>query len=147
MFSAVITRDVTLVSTVCAWFAWCSPVTGPARVVDGDTIHIKTATGASPVTTRVRLYGIDAEELHMRHGYAARGALVDIIGPSHVTCVPMGTSHQRIIGKCSTATVPDIGAEMVRRGHALDCARYSGGAYRHLEPWHARTTLRAAPYC
>jgi Mg-chelatase subunit ChlD len=41
----------------------------------------------------------------------------------------------------------DIAADMARFGYALDCARYSGGRYRSLEPANARKMLKQAAYC
>ena len=40
-----------------------------------------------------------------------------------------------------------IGAIAVANGHALDCARYSGGRYRGLETPEARSRIGRAGYC
>jgi len=125
---------------LCGWLAICPPVTGTAVVQDGDTITIDG--------NKFRLYGIDAEELNTMHGRAARSALIRLIGASVVTCVPTKTtSHHRIVAKCSTPDIPDLGREMVKRGYALDCYRYSFGYYRSYEAPDARSRLTQAPYC
>jgi hypothetical protein len=35
----------------------------------------------------------------------------------------------------------------VQEGHALDCARYSGGRYRKFETRAARSKINRANYC
>lgn len=141
MFSAIITSVVTPVraSALCGWLSLCS-LAGPAYVVDGDTLRVNN--------TSIRLWGIDAPELDHPQGRASADTMRVIVGRDVVSCVPTGaTSHHRTIAKCSTKYYSDIALEMVRRGAALDCARYSGGYYRSNEPSHARSIIRAAPYC
>ena len=41
----------------------------------------------------------------------------------------------------------DIGAEIIRRGLALDCPHFSGSRYRTLEPAGVREIIRQARYC
>lgn len=124
---------------MCAWLT-CAPITGHASVIDGDTIYI--------AGERVRLLGVDAMELDTLHGKAAKWALVRIINNERVTCNPTGKfSHSRFVAKCSTNSIPDIGAEIIKRGHALDCPHYSHGHYRTMEAPDARTRLTPAPYC
>lgn len=50
------------------------------------------------------------------------------------------------IGVCY-ADGEDIGAAVIAAGHALDCRRYSGGRYRHLETPAAKSRIRRAGYC
>lgn len=52
-----------------------------------------------------------------------------------------GLSYERIVAKCYRADGTDLSAELVRQGRALDWAKFSGGAYRHLEPQGARKKL------
>jgi endonuclease YncB( thermonuclease family) len=108
-------------------------------VHDGDTIHVQ---GQS-----VRLYGVDAEELTEPHGNDATRVMRDIVGALTVTCKASGRSYNRVVATCVTSTGIDIGAEIIRRGAALDCARYSHGKYRALEPAGARQRLIQKPYC
>lgn len=141
MFGAIITPFVTPIraSVLCGWFSLCA-IAGPASVVDGDTLRIDRTT--------IRLWGVDAPERDHPHGARAADTLRVIVGRDVVSCVPTGaTSHHRTIARCSTTQYPDIALEMVRRGVALDCGRYSGGYYRSNETSHARSIMRAAPYC
>lgn len=111
-----------------------------ARVHDGDTLSIGF--------TRYRLAGVDAPELSEPFGRASRDMLISIIAGAPVTCAPTGAkSYDRLVARCSTRARPDLGAELIARGFALDCARYSSGIYRHLEPPGARRYLPAKPYC
>lgn len=123
---------------IFCWLLSCT-LSGPAVVHDGDTLRVQ---GHS-----VRLQGLDAEELSEPHGDAARRALVEIIGDRPVVCTHYGTkSYKRVVAVC-TVNGTDLAAEMVRRGAALDCAHYSGGRYRALEPAGARAVLIAKGYC
>ena len=109
------------------------------RVVDGDTL---TVAGV-----RIRLRGLDAPELKHRGGNEAREALRLIVGKSPLACRPDGTvTHDRIVATCFAGEM-DIAAELIRQGRALDCARFSGGAYASFETAEARTTQMRASYC
>lgn len=116
-------------------------VSGIPSVHDGDTI---TVSG-----TRIRLNGVDAEELSEPHGAAARAVLQDIIGiGSPVECGLNGEkTWDRDVGVCINRLGQDVGAELIRRGHALDCEHFSKGRYRPLEPAGARASLISKPYC
>jgi micrococcal nuclease len=122
-------------------FAPGTTLMGPHRVIDGDTIVVAGTT--------VRLNGIDAEELSEPHGHAARAALQAVVGVGGpVRCQLNGDrTRGREVGVCFNALSQDIGAELVKRGLALDCAAFSGGRYRRLEPAGARTRLTQKPYC
>lgn len=95
-------------------------ITGPAMVVDGDTVDM---TG-----TRIRLIGIDAPESAQSCtragqpwacGAEATATLREIIGDQRLTCTALGTDvYGRTLATCETA-VFDLGREMVRRGMAL----------------------------
>ena len=127
-------------SIICTVFGACLTLTGIADVHDGDTITLKTH--------HIRIHGLDAEELREPYGYKARAALVRIIDGQPVTCKSTGhTSHQRIIARCFTSQGKDIAELMVRGGHALDCLKYSGGAYVRFETSASRTHLLSKPYC
>ena len=127
-------------SVICTVFGACLTLTGMASVHDGDTITLRNH--------HIRIYGLDAEELGEPYGYKARDALVRIINDAPVTCKSTGhTSHQRIIARCFTSQGKDIAELMVRGGHALDCLKYSGGAYVRFETSASRTHLLSKPYC
>jgi micrococcal nuclease len=134
------------VNLLCKWFA-IACTASQAYVVDGDTISIDRQ--------HIRLAGIDAEELSEPHGEAARQHLVRLIGGDPVRCVFDGWSYNRRVGVCSLVTPKPLGeggtfelnAAMVRDGFALDCAHYSQGRYRRLEPVGIRLKLIQKPYC
>ena len=111
-----------------------SPISGRARVVDGDSLMIGTA--------RVRLFGIDAPEGRQdcrdaqgrsyRCGESARRALAELIGSHEVSCMPVGASHDRSVALC-TAQRRDLSEAMVRGGHALELRQHSHGRYAAAE--------------
>ncbi len=108
-------------------------VTGPARVVDGDTIWIGE--------TKIRLWAIDApetkQECHRdgqpwKCGVAATEHLSMFIRSKPVTCEDRGTDrYKRMIGKCSVDGL-DIGAEMIEKGMAMPYWNYGGDYYMQL---------------
>jgi micrococcal nuclease len=55
--------------------------------------------------------------------------------------------YERWVAVCYLPDGTDIGAEIIRRGLALDCRRWSSGRYRTLEPAGIRDVLRQEPYC
>ena len=101
-------------------------VTGPARVIDGDTLEIQGQC--------IRLHGIDAPESRQlcrldgkpwQCGEVAANALADKIARRSVTCEDLGRDrYKRIIARCAVAG-EDIGAWMVSQGLALAYRRYS----------------------
>ncbi|WP_083805803.1 thermonuclease family protein [Roseobacter sp. SK209-2-6] len=115
--------------------AWASGI----KVRDADTIVVSG--------TPVRLQGVDAPELNTRAGKEARRWMVNYLSDRNVECSLSGErSYDRYIGVCF-ADGHDIGAEVIAAGHALDCQRYSGGRYSHLETPAARSRIRRAKYC
>lgn len=110
-------------------------VTGPARVVDGDTFSV----GAEPV----RLWGVDAPEGRQvcqnaqGEGYAcgdvARDQLVGLIGRRAVRCeVRDRDPYGRAVARCLAGST-DLGEAMVRAGWAVDYVQFSRGAYTSAE--------------
>lgn len=117
-----------------------APLTGTARIIDGDTIDLGR--------TRIRMGGIDALEHDQTCsrpgnrsydcGKLARDALVALIGGATVTCHPDGSeTYGRIVARC---TVPaedgpprDLNTAMVRTGFAFDCPKFSDGRYAEAE--------------
>ena len=97
-------------------------ITGRARVVDGDGLRLEDY--------EIRLDGVDAFELHQACGgrpcgSAARSALSALVAGQDVTCRPTDTDrYGRTIATCRVGGL-DLGAEMVRAGHALAYRRYS----------------------
>ena len=120
-------------------------LTGPARVVDGDTFSV----GAE----RVRLWGVDAPEGRQvcqnaqGQGYAcgdaARDQLVGLIGGRVVRCVVRDRDpYGRAVSRCVAGST-DLGEAMVRAGWAVDYVQFSRGAYA---PWKPRRAGRDADF-
>ena len=108
-------------------FATIGELSGRAYVIDGDTIVIKG--------TKIRLAGIDAPELDQPFGQKSKWAMVELCKGHVVTAKLNGeTSHDRLVGTCYLPDGRDIGAELIKRGLALDWTFHSGGKYRQLEP-------------
>ncbi len=107
---------------------------GKAYVIDGDTIKIKG--------TKIRLAGIDAPELNMPWGQKSKWTMVEICKGQIITAELDGErSHDRLVGTCFLSDGRDIGAEIIKRGLALDLSHFSGGKYRQFEPEGARRKL------
>jgi endonuclease YncB( thermonuclease family) len=103
------------------------------RVIDGDTFEARLRIWpGTDVTTKVRLRGIDAAELHARcdeergKAVAAREALVRLLaeGAVGVSGVGLDKFGGRIDADVSTARTRDVSAAMLDGGHARP---YSGG--------------------
>lgn len=79
------------------------------------------------VTTRVRLRGIDAPEMHARcddervKAVAARDALIKILGEGAVGISRIGQDKYggRVDADVSTARTPDVSTALLERGAAL----------------------------
>lgn len=102
-------------------------VTGPARVIDGDTFDIGH--------TRIRVFGIDAPEMgqpcvtqdgqRWDCGAWAKTALAALTHGKQVTCQHLDTDrYGRSIARCSVGSM-DLGEVLVREGFALAYRRYS----------------------
>ncbi|WP_309572033.1 thermonuclease family protein [Deinococcus sp.] len=101
-------------------------VSGPARVLDGDTLDI---TG-----TRIRLYGIDAPEHDQTCrragktyacGQEATSALRGLLGTRAVACARRDTDrYGRTVAVCRVNGT-DVNGWMVSQGHALAYREYS----------------------
>ena len=102
-------------------------VSGPARIIDGDTIDI--------AGTRIRLEGIDAPETGQTCqnargetwdcGNAATREMAAMTRGQSVDCYSRGLDkYGRMLGVCMVGRL-DINAELVRRGYAWAFVRYS----------------------
>ncbi len=106
------------------------------RVIDGDTfvarVHVWPGIA---ITTKVRLRGIDAPELHARcdgeraQALAARDGLAAILGEGAVGLTRVGQDKYggRVDAAVSTVSTPDVSEALLARGLAR---RYEGGRRR-----------------
>ncbi len=111
-------------------------VTGMAWVIDGDTIKIRQL--------KIRLAGIDAPELDQPFGQKSKWEMVKICKGQTIHVDLTGDqSYDRLVGVCCLDDGTDIGAELIRRGLALDGGHYAKGKYRHVEPRGERKRVKA----
>lgn len=105
------------------------PETGSFVAIDGDSLR----QGDS----ELRLYGIDAPELHQRCsnrmggdypcGAEAKRALARLIDGETLSCFTRDTDrYGRAVAVCKAADI-DVNGEMVRLGWAIAYRRHSGG--------------------
>lgn len=110
------------------------------RVVDGDTLWVKTATAAKPV--KVRIVGIDAPEICQAGGRASREALVRRLLGQLVTLSTSTSSihddYGRLLAKINLRG-EDVGHWMVVNGHA-----WSYTYRRNLGPYAAEQSQAEA---
>ncbi len=118
-----------------------------ATSVSATSIKVRDADTIVVDGTPVRLQGVDAPELKTRAGKDARRWMVNYLAGKEVHCDLTGErSYDRWIGVCYVDGV-DIGGAVIEAGRALDCKRYSGGRYRHLETPAGRSRIKRAGYC
>ena len=113
-------------------------VSGPARVLDGDTVIVGT--------THVRLKGVDAAERGTERGEDARAVMMGIV-TSDLTCRLTGEkTHRREVGYCFTADGVDVNREIIAKGAALACPLYDV-RYVRFEQAAALAAQPRASYC
>ncbi len=103
-----------------------APITGPARVIDGDSLEIGS--------TSIRLFGVDAFEGRQtctrngdrwRCGEAAAKKLAELVDAGPLVCEYRDTdSYGRTVARCTSGSV-DLAAELARSGLALAYRQYS----------------------
>jgi endonuclease YncB( thermonuclease family) len=104
-------------SVLLAAIAVVSSISGPARVIDGDTVVVGG--------TSVRLKGVDAAERGTVLGEFARLVLITIVDGGELRCDLTGEkTRRRAVGYCFTAAGVDINRAIIERGAALACPRY-----------------------
>lgn len=117
------------------------------RAIEGRVTVVRDVDTIVVAGTPVRLNGLDGPETSSRIGREARAFMNQLVRGETVTCRLNGErTHDRWVGVCFLDG-QDIGAIAVANGHALDCARYSGGRYRGLETPAARSRIKRAGYC
>jgi endonuclease YncB( thermonuclease family) len=99
-----------------------------SRIVDGDTLWLRTADGSEP--TVIRIEGIDAPERCQPGGKEATAALTELVLNRTVTVkVVAHDDWGRTVGKVYDGS-KDIGDRMVRDGQAWSLRfKYDRGPY------------------
>lgn len=117
-------------------------VVGQVGITDGDTIRMARATVTAGGQTRqmsnvrIRFFGIDAPEKAQSCldakgksyfcGHDAALAMESMVRSKDVTCeVHDVDRYKRLVAVCSVAGVPDINAELVKRGMAVAYREFS----------------------
>ena len=112
-----------------------SEIIGFPKVVDGDSIHIKSY--------KIRLEGIDAPEMRQKCkkpylqimfftfqkdyfcGQVSKKKLIQKIGNKPVKCILLGKDrYKRYLAKCFKGTI-NLNKWMVRNGYAIAYRKYS----------------------
>lgn len=95
------------------------------RVIDGDTLRLVG------VSTRIRVWGLDAPEVGEAGGAAATRALEHLVRGQSLSCVIRDTDrHGRHVGQCFLTDGRDIAAEMIRTGAAREYCRFTQNHYQ-----------------
>lgn len=125
---SIVASAVAILAATLATPSRSQVITGPASVIDGDTLHI----GAH----RIRLHGVDAPEAAQTCngprgttwacGVDAARLLHSLTQGQMVTCVPQPKldPHGRAIATCTTS-IHDLNATLVCRGMAWAFEKYS----------------------
>ena len=126
-YAAVLFRHVLIALFFLGHAHALAPVSGVARIVDGDTLAIGE--------TKIRLEGIDAPEsdqlcldrnaVKWNCGIAARDHLVRHVDGRPIACAPTRTDrYARTLAVCRLGD-ENLNAWMVREGFALAFVKYS----------------------
>jgi endonuclease YncB( thermonuclease family) len=102
--------------------------------IDGDTLRVGDGS-------EVRLFGVDAPELHQTCqeangkswacGRAAKAKLTTLIKGGNVQCVEKSKDrYGRVVALCSAQGVPDLGQALVAQGYAIDLGGPAGNPYQ-----------------
>lgn len=118
--------------------AAAAPLVGEGRAIDGDSLMVGT--------TEVRLFGIDAPELHQSCtrneapwscGSAAADQLSNMVLNKQIECSTMGKDvHGRTLASCRVGSL-DLNRYMVATGFAVAYRRYSSNYVSAEESAHA----------
>lgn len=123
----MIVRSILALAAILVPSVVLADASGPARVIDGDTIEIQDQ--------RIRIHGIDAPERGQtcllrgqRYpcGVDATEALRKLVRGNEVTCDAMDRDrYGRTVAVCVTPGAIELGRTMVRLGWALAYRRFS----------------------
>ena len=128
------------IACISATAAAADPLTisGPARVIDGDTVVVGGV--------HVRLKGVDAAERGTERGDDATQVMMGIVA-GDLTCRLTGEkTRKREVGYCFTPHGLDINREIIEMGAALACPRYDT-RYMRFEQADALAAQPRSSYC
>ncbi|WP_368039685.1 thermonuclease family protein [Ruegeria atlantica] len=118
-----------------------------ATTATAGSLHVRDADTIVVDGTPVRFQGVDAPEMDTLAGQSGRRWMVNYLRGKSIRCELTGEMNgDRYIGTCY-ADGENLSAAVIAAGHALDCKKYSGGRYRHLETPAAKSRLKRARYC
>lgn len=118
-----------------------------ASVVEGRVTKVRDADTIAVEGVPIRFNGVDAPELNTRAGQDGRRWMVNTVRGQSVRCQLTGEkTYDRWVGTCFIGDM-NLSAAVIAAGHALDCARYSGGRYRQFETPAAKSRIKRAGYC
>ena len=118
-----------------------------ASIVEGRVSKVRDADTIVVEGVPVRFNGVDAPELNTRAGQDGRRWMVNAVRGQTVRCELTGEkTYDRWVGTCYIGDA-NLSAAVIAAGHALDCARYSGGRYRRFETPAAKSRIRRSSYC
>lgn len=114
-----------------------TPIIGKVvQVIDGDTIDLRVSVGGNRYEdTRVRLFAVDAPEVHHKsgkrvewqpHGLESAKALEKLLLDESVTVRPVSISYGRVVGIVTRESDGlDVSSELVKCGAAEVEPRYN----------------------
>jgi len=95
-----------------------------ARIVDGDTLYL------DGVTTRIRLWGVDAPERNEEGFDEATQTLAQLVDGETLSCEHVDTDpYKRIVARCYFNDGRDLSEQMIDSGAAAEFLRYTRGYY------------------
>lgn len=131
------------VLTFVVFFPSLAPaeIVGTGRnVIDGDTFEIALPSRV----VEIRICGIDAPEPGEPGSTQAWAKLSELVHQRTVRCIPINSlpgtvcdgrsksrNRDRVVAQCFVDG-EDIGAEMVRSGHACAWLKFDGGHYQRM---------------
>ncbi|BAC46531.1 blr1266 [Bradyrhizobium diazoefficiens USDA 110] len=132
--------SLVIVAVLLPNLAFAEIVGDGRNVIDGDTFEIALPSHS----VKIRICGIDAPESGEPGSREAWAQLSKLVYQKTVRCIqvnhPPGTvcdgrskskNRDRIVAQCFADGL-DIGAEMVRSGHACDWRKFDGGYYQRI---------------
>jgi len=114
------------------------------HAADGSIVVVRDGDSLAIDKTELRIYGIDAPELRQtcsdaqgqswRCGEAAKSALRKLVSQGELRCSPRARDrYGREVATCRAKGVDDIGAAMIRAGHAVRFGNTPEGDYLAAE--------------